>query len=294
MPSLPALHALEALDRLGSASAVGEELSLTQSAISRQLQTLEAQLGVDLINRSRRNLTLTDAAKRYIDEVRPALAMITQASLRLQVPQTAGSLNLAILPAFGMRWLMPRLPDFARLHPDVTINMTTRLEPFDFARDPFDAAVWYGDGDWRDTDSLLLKHERVLPVCTPELAGRIKSPDDLLKQRLLHIQSRPLAWGDWFLSQGLPRVIPAPGSLHDQFSTISQAALHGLGIALMPDYLVDTDLATGKLVAPCGDAVETKGAYYLVWPSSKTNDPALKLFRDWLAPQSQPEDPLPR
>lgn len=293
-PSLSALRALESVDRLGSASAAAQDLNLTQSAVSRQLQALESQLNVPLMDRSHRRLTLTPEAQSYITDIRPALTQIAQATLNLQVPQTAGSLNLAILPAFGMRWLMPKLPDFARLHPDVTINMSTRLEPFNFASELFDAALWYGTGDWPDTQSLLLKHEQVIPVCAPDLAARIAKPADLLKHPLLHIRSRPAAWSDWFTAKSVPLSKPIPGTLYDQFSTITQAALHGLGVALMPDYLVEQDIATGKLAALFGPALETKGAYYLAWSQTKATDPALTLFKDWLSPQTQPEDPLPR
>ncbi|MEX0318322.1 MAG: LysR family transcriptional regulator [Ruegeria sp.] len=296
LPSISALRALEALDRLGSASAVAEELSLTQSAVSRQLQSLEAQLGIDLIQRDRKRLSLTPVAKEYVVEVREALNQITQASLRLHVAQVGGTLNLAILPTFGMRWLVPRLPEFARLHPEITINMSTRLRPFNFASEPFDAAIHFGDPDWPGTDRLLLKSERVLPVCAPSLLpnGTPKSPKDLLHLPLLHIQTRPRAWQDWFGQLGVCYTAPLPGTVHDQFSTISQAAIHGLGVALLPNYLVEQELATGRLVAAYPDEVESIGAYYLVWPKSKSKDPSLREFRHWLAAQAQPEDPLPR
>jgi len=145
LPSMASLRALEALDRLGSASAVAAELSLTQSAVSRQLQALERQMGTEMIRRDGRRLTLSPAAADFADEARQALDRITKASLRLRIGPAGGSLNLAILPAFGMRWLMPRLPEFARLHPDVTINMATRLERFNFDIEPFDAALHFGD-----------------------------------------------------------------------------------------------------------------------------------------------------
>jgi LysR family transcriptional regulator, glycine cleavage system transcriptional activator len=288
LPSIASLRAIEALDRLGSASAVAAELSLTQSAISRQLQALERQIGIELILRDNKKLSLTDAAQDYASEVRHALNQIAQASLRLQSAPLGGALNLAILPTFGMRWLMPRLPDFARLHPDVTINMTTRLEPFNFAAEAFDAALHFGVGDWVGTDHLLLKNEQIIPVCAPELAQ-----SDLQDLPLLHIQTRPLAWQHWFEQHDI-QSDDQNGTMYDQFSTITQAALHGLGVALMPDYLVEQDLATGRLVAPFGAAIEAQGAYYLVWPQSKSRDPALTMFRDWLATQAQPEDSLPR
>ncbi|MFC4671917.1 LysR family transcriptional regulator [Seohaeicola nanhaiensis] len=296
LPSISSLRALEALDRLGSASAVAEELSLTQSAVSRQLQALERQMGMELVERGQKRLTLTPEAQDYVAEVRNALMQIANASLRLQVAPMGGTLNLAILPTFGMRWLMPRLPAFARLHPSVTLNMSTRLAPFNFASEPFDAALHYGLGDWPGTDRLLLKHEALLPVAAPALIeGRgVPDPASLLKLPLLHIQTRPNAWADWFTAKGARPARALPGTMYDQFSTITQAALHGLGVALMPDYLVEEEVATGRLVALCGPAVEARGAYWLVWPQTRARDASLAAFRDWLAGQAEPEDPLPR
>ena len=296
LPSIASLRALEALDRLGSASAVAEELSLTQSAISRQLQALETQLGQKLILRDRKRLSLTVAAQDYAAEIRQALNQIAQSTLRLQSAPLAGTLNLAILPTFGMRWLMPRLPAFSRLHPEITINMSTRLEPFNFSGEPFDAALHYGRADWPGTQSLLLKHEQILPVCAPGLlAGKkIEAPKQILSLPLLHIQTRPQAWKDWLHSVNVLTSEGLSGTMYDQFATITQAALHGLGVALMPDYLIEQDLATHRLVALHPSPIETKGAYYLVWPDSKARDPALMNFRNWLQTQAQPEDPLPR
>lgn len=295
-PSISSLRALEALDRLGSASAVAEELALTQSAISRQLQSLEKQLGAELIQRDGKRLSLTPAAQDYAGEIRQALNQIVQSTLRVQAAPLAGTLNLAILPTFGMRWLMPRLPAFAKLHPDVTINMATRLEPFNFASEPFDAAIHYGHAKWPGTRSLRLRHEQVLPVCAPELlqGKAVTSPQDILALPLLHIQTRPEAWQEWFEGRGLEPGRDLGGTMYDQFATITQAALHGLGVALLPDYLAEQDLATGRLKALHPEPAEMPGAYYLVWPEAKSRSPALVKFRDWLATQAQSEDLLPR
>ncbi|WP_283967764.1 LysR substrate-binding domain-containing protein [Tritonibacter sp. AK171] len=296
LPSIASLRALEALDRLGSASSAAAELSLTQGAVSRQLQALERQLAVELVVREGKSLSLTPDATAYAEEVRYALDRIAKATLQLQSAPLAGSLNLAILPAFGMRWLMPRLPEFSRRHPDVTINMSTRLAPFNFASESFDAAIHFGNADWPGTQALLLKHEQLVPVCSADLAGRakIEAPRDILSLPLLHIQTRPHAWADWFARQNVPTEGNLGGTIYDQFSTISQAALHGLGVALMPDYLVEQDLATGRLVALHHVSEDIGGAYYLVWPTSKSRHSGLSQFREWLAGQAQPEDPLPR
>ena len=138
LPSLPALLALEAVDRLGTGAAAAAALGLSQGAISHQLAGLEDQLGVALLRREKQRLHLTPAAKDYVVEVRKSLQTLAAASLALRANPTGGSLNLAILPAFGMHWLAPRLARFAANHPEVTVNLSTRLKPFDFA----DSRYW--------------------------------------------------------------------------------------------------------------------------------------------------------
>lgn len=294
LPPLSALRALEALDRLGSATSVAIEQNLSQSAVSRQLQTLEDQLGVTLIERVGRGLRLTEQAHEYAVTVRNALQMIADASLALQLRPTGGTINLAILPSFGMRWLVPRLPDFALRHPDITINMTTRLEPFSFASSPFDAAIHIDQNPWPNTQSLLLKTETVLAVCAPSMVSDgPMSLDELQKQPLLHIQTRPKAWQQWFERHGRD-VAPLPGTSFDQFTTITQAALHGLGVALMPTYLIEAELASGQLQPACTLSAVSLGSYHLVWPSERPPSAALLDFRDWLSTQTEDEDTLPR
>jgi len=296
LPSIASLRALEALDRLGSATSAAMELSQTQSAISRQLKTLEDQLGVTLFLRQGRRLVLTPAAADYADKIRSALRQIAQASVKLTVNPVGGNLSLAILPSFGMRWLVPRLADFARLHPEVTINLSTRLKRFNFALEPFDAAIHFGKSDWPGTHALRLKTEAVLPVASPDfLASRppLDSARDLLRLPLLHIETRLEAWEAWFKGHGVDAA-RVGGTVYDQFSTITQAALHGLGVALLPDYLAEQDIATGRLTCVWGQRTTVSGAYYLLWPVQRDRDPALATFRDWLAGQTEDEDPLPR
>lgn len=293
LPPLSSLRALEALDRLGSAVAVADELNLSQSAISRQLQTLEDHLGTALLIREKRRLRLTPEAQEYAATLRRALNDIANASLALQLRPRGGDLSLAILPSFGMRWLVPRLPDFARRHPEVTINLTTRLRPFNFASDPFDAAIHFG-ADWPGTDGLLLMQEQVVPVCAPALLGDGQPGiADLARLPLLHIQTRPDAWRRWFQAQGHDSGT-LPGTTFDQFTTIIQGALHGLGVALLPDYLIEDELTSGRLVRPVQARAISLGAYHLVWPNDRPVAPALAKFRDWLDLHTEEDDNLPR
>ncbi|WP_170763797.1 LysR substrate-binding domain-containing protein [Ruegeria lacuscaerulensis] len=285
LPSIPSLLALEAVDRLGSASAAAEELSLTQSAVSRQLKSMEEQLGVDLIQRSQMRLHLTPAAKEYVQVARTALNQLAQASLKLKANPTGGSLNLSILPAFGMHWLAPRLQDFARQHPEVTVNLNTRLRPFDFETEHFDAAIHFGQRDWAGVNYLPIMREDVMPVCAPDLlpqnAGDIGW---LTNAPLLHIETRPDAWERWFAAQG-HKVSGIGGMLFDQFSTMGQATIHGLGVALLPSYLIEDDLRTGRLVPAWQGPGVSLGDFFLVWPQTRAESEPLKSFRLWLQGQ---------
>ncbi|QIE44499.1 LysR family transcriptional regulator [Pseudohalocynthiibacter aestuariivivens] len=295
LPSIASLRAIEALDRLGSATAAADALSLSQSAVSRQLQTLEEQLGVSLIRREGRGMTLSSEGVAYAGEIRNALGQIAQASMKAALNPAGGSLNLAILPTFGMRWLVPRLPDFARAHPEVTINLSTRFRAFNFAAEGFDAAIHFGQPDWPGTDGIRLRPEAVIAVCAPGLLAEHppRTAQDLLSLPLLHIETRPEAWPAWFAAHGV-EVTRAAGTVHDQFATITQAALHGLGVALLPDYLAEQELAAGRLVAAWGGATASPGAYWLVWPEARAQDAALAKFRDWIGSQINEDDLLPR
>ena len=285
LPSIASLLALEAVDRLGSATAAAEELSLTQSAISRQLKALEEQMGAQLLLRERNRLQLTPAASDYARQVRGVLSTLATASLKLKANPTGGSLNLAILPAFGMHWLAPRLKDFASRHPEVTVNFTTRLEPFSFAVEPLDAAIHFGRQDWADVGYLPLVREAVLPVGAPSLVGDgVARLEDVLDLPLLHLQTRPDAWEEWFARKGM-RVSALRGMLFDQFSTMAQAAIHGVGVALLPSWLAQAELVSGRLRPVFGEAEPSSGRYHLVWPLSRPVGAPLAKFRDWLATQ---------
>jgi LysR family transcriptional regulator, glycine cleavage system transcriptional activator len=285
LPSMPSLLALEAVDRTGSASAAAAELNLTQGAISRQLQAFEAQIGVALIQRENHRLRLTPAAQDYCREIRRALQALSQASLTLRANPEGGALNLAILPAFGMHWLAPRLADFAARHPEVTVNLSTRLRPFDFANSHFDAAIHYGRQDWPGAAYLPLLQEDLIAVASPALLkAPLQRADDIISYPLLQLESRTGDWGRWLAHHGQPHQRPA-AMLFDQFATMTQAAIHGLGAALIPRFLIESDLASGRLVPAFGPAIQSLGSYYLVWPKDRPERSPLTSFRSWLGGQ---------
>ena len=287
LPSTTLLCAFEAAARLNSFTAAAEELTLTQSAVSRQIRALEALLGSDLFVRDRQTVRLTGAGQAYAREIRAALGHITAATLAFRANPRGGTLNLAILPTFGTRWLAPRLPGFMAAHPGITVNLSTRLAPFDFGAESLDAAIHFGRPDWAGADLMPLMGETVVPAYGPALrdAVPVRRPADLLGAPLLHLASRPDAWERWFRAKGVA-VEEVHGMLLDQFATAAQAAMAGIGVALLPRFLIEAELARGDLVTLPDGELRSEERYYLAWPAGRAADPPLDAFRSWIAAEA--------
>lgn len=288
LPSMSLLTAFEAAARLESFTAAAEELSISQSAVSRQIRLLEEQIGSQLFVRDKQTVRLSESGGAYAREIREALRRIGNASLNLRANPHGGTLNLAILPTFGTRWLAPRLFRFLDQHPGVTINLSTRLSPFDFRNDPFDAAIHFGDGPWGGTEGVELMSEAVVPVASPDfvLRHRIEQPADLMDLPLLHLASRPDQWERWFRTHGVA-VKRLRGMLLDQFATAAQAAGSGLGLALLPAFLIEGDLARGDLVTALDAPMLSEQRYFLIWPSEHDEHRPLKFFREWIISEAR-------
>lgn len=283
LPSLPLLAAFEAAARTGSITQAASELSLTQSAVSRQIKALEGQLGVELFVREKQKIRLTLGGQVYAREVREALGKISNASLNLLADPAGGTLTLAVPPTFGARWLVPRIPRFLERHPQVSLNILSRLTRFDFRQDVIDAAIHFGAPPWSGAEMALLRTETVVPVCAPALAARhrFREPCDIREAPLLHLTSRPDAWEHWMRRHGVDdRAVY--GMLFDQFSTLFEAAAAGLGVALLPEFLFEEDLRNGRIVAALPLPHQASDAYYLCWPDDREAHRPLALFRDWL------------
>ena len=283
LPSLPLLAAFEAAARTGSITQAASELSLTQSAVSRQIKALEGQLGVELFVREKQKIRLTLGGQAYAREIRDALGKISNASLNLLANPAGGTLTLAVPPTFGARWLMPRMPRFMERHPQVSLNVLSRLTRFDFRQDVIDAAVYFGDDQWTGAEMALLRTESVLPVCAPQLAERYRFGEarDIRRAPLLHLTTRPDAWEHWMRRYGVDdRAVQ--GMLFDQFSTLFEAAAAGLGVALLPGFLFEEELREGRIVEALPLPHRGDDAYYLCWPKDRDAHRPLALFRDWL------------
>ncbi|MBT9246906.1 LysR family transcriptional regulator [Gemmobacter fulvus] len=283
LPSISLLMGFESVLRTGSTLAAAQDLSLTQGAVSRLIQNLEAQLGVQLFRREGRRLVPTENALAYGRDVAKAMDLISRASMRVRSNTGGGTLALSILPTFGTRWLAPRLPRFLAQHPGVTINLGTRLRPFDFAEEGFDAAIHFGEPTWPEAGFAKLFDERMVACCAPGFLAShpVRGPGDLAGLPLLQLETRPNAWAGWFAHHGVSASVPL-GMLFDQFAPMIQSAIYGMGIALLPEFLAKAELADGRLVDAWGGPVPSAGSYYLVWPGIGEAYPPLVAFRDWL------------
>lgn len=291
LPPTHLLNAFETAARKGNFSEAARELNLTQSAVSRQIQALEKLLEVQLFVRKRQKVYLSDAGKAYADQIREALQLIASASVNLQTNPDGGILNLAILPTFGTRWLAPRLPDFLSAAPGITINLSTRMEPFDFSQERLDAAIHFGKPDWPDTNMIHLMGETVLPACSPSFMAQYGpiSLQNLDQIPLLHLESRPDAWINWCRNQNV-KYDNKGGMIFDQFATATNAALSGLGMALLPTFLIGQELKTGALLPAINLPIKSEEAYYLVWPKERDRFPPLVAFRKWILSTSKSEE----
>jgi DNA-binding transcriptional LysR family regulator len=287
---MDALIAFEAAARHESFTRSADELALTQSAVGRQIASLEEFLGVPLFNRVKKRLCLTDAGRLYAAQVREHLERIERDTLAAMARRGSGGiLELAVIPTFATRWLIPRLPQFYARHGRITLNLTTRAEPFLFEDTRFDAAIHFGSPIWAGAHTRHLFGEEMMPVCSPRmLAGRTGlKPRDLLGFALLHQSARAEAWRRWFEQAGIEDAECMQGQRYELFSMLVEAAKAGLGVALVPRFFVLNELRSGELVAPCDLALRSDSGYYLVYPESKQNSPLLAAFEEWLLATAQ-------
>jgi len=280
------LHAFEAAARHLSFTRAAAELCVTQSAISRLVKMLEEELGTLLFVRDNKRLRLTSAGDSYFHKIQPCLAKLESATVELKTSGGSGQLNLSVLPSFSAKWLMARFPGFSGRHPDILVNVSTRIGPANFHTEAIDAAIYFGEPNWPASVAAdFLMKDALIPVCSPSLlpaATATGNPAGLTDFTLLHLTSRPQSWGNWFANVGLVPGGTIIGPSFEHYLMIIQAAAAGLGIGLVPKFLVSEELANGTLVSPYPTVMSEPAGYYLLYPKQKEAYAPLKLFRNWL------------
>ncbi len=288
IPSTSMMLAFEAASRTGSFTAAGKELHLTQGAVSRQVGALEKQLGIDLFVRHGKTISLSVGGEIYAAEIAAALQTIRNASLNLISDPKGGIVNLAVLPTFGTRWLMPRFPAFLEENPQITVNFATKLSPFDFRNENLHAAIHYGKPDWPDVDATYLMSEDVFVVGAPFYKEKVDNAalNSIANLPLLHLETRPLAWSNWFQQNGID-VHQNTGASFEQFAILIQAAIAGIGIALLPLFLIEKELARGELTPLIDSPLKSEEGYYLVTPKNQPAYSPVNALRSWILGQAK-------
>lgn len=296
-PPVHLLRAFSAVVRFGGITPAAEALYLTQSAVSKQVQELERWLGVALFERHRKRLVPTPAGLRYEAAVRGVLAGLEAATLELITSgDGGGELRLAAVPTFAAKWLIPRLPQFQREHPQITLHFVPHVREGDLGRAELDCAILFGSGHWPGARAHYLAGRQLALIAPREGAeAAIGSAADVLARTRMRHVSVPEAWQRWAVAQGLPDAGLLNGPQFDQFQTMIRAVMAGMGVALVPRCLVADEIASGLVSEPLGPSggCTIERGYWLAYPEEHARLATLAAFRDWLLAQVEPPPAVP-
>jgi LysR family transcriptional regulator, glycine cleavage system transcriptional activator len=284
----PPTHLLRAFimtARHDSISRAADALHLTQSAVSKQILELEGSLGVALFERVRKRLVLTPAGMRYEAAVRPLLAQLEAATLdAITSGDGGGALHISCLPTFAAKWLIPRLPEFQKEHPQIALHFVPFAQGYTFDRADLDCSILFGQGHWPGAVAEYITGREVMLIAPPSPRGKplLKKPQDITKFTLLQHATVPQAWAHWCEAHGVSSINPLAGPQLDQFHSLIRAVMAGMGLALVPRCLVQDDVAAGLVSAPLDDGYTDDSGYYLCYPESKAQLTPLLSFNEWL------------
>lgn len=287
-PPLPALRAFAALVRLGSINAAAEELKLTPGAVGHQIRALEELLEVPLVDRSGRQLALTEQGRTYGYQVRQALQDLLEATERVRTPPRSARapqvVRVSVLPSFAQGWLLPRLPRFARRHPQLRLVLHGTMDYADLGAGQVDCAIRFGHGHWPDAVVQPLMPDRLLLVAAPQLLGA-RPPQTLAQVLRLPMLHSVESWAGWLSSMEPPPVNlqrPAARMEFTDSTHLLEAARLGLGAALTRRSIVDHLLSRGELVPAHPHECAHTSSYYALVPQGGTPNPAVEQFLGWV------------
>jgi len=282
---IKSLLAFDAAMKHSSFSQAAQDLHVTPSAVGQQIQKLEEWLGTTLFTRSVRQVTPTADALNYWDAVQPALSRIQQATNNLRVSQT-NEVWLSMPPSLAAKWFAPRMADFLRRHPDISLHLSTSTALADFNRERVDLAIRYFDGNDSDLTVELLYQDEARLYCAPEYVQKfkLKKPNDLKRATLIHTTLHP-HWKLWTerFSQLTTKQVQSIPSLHfDQSMMAIEAARHGQGVVLSCALLTEVEVREGTLCEPFAKRLELSKAYYVAHHKTATLRPAAVALKNWL------------
>jgi LysR family transcriptional regulator, glycine cleavage system transcriptional activator len=262
---LRAIGVFHAVARTGSVTRAADELGVTPSAVSQQIQTLEVSLGTTLVGKSGRNLVLTEAGERYFEMIQEEIDRIAEATQRIRGFRSVTTLTVRTSPSLSTKWLLPRLASFIDAHPQIELRLDGTNEPTAFQIENVDIEIRHGTGQWPGLFVEALVEERFRPVCAPSVApaGGLEAAE-LPRFRLIHSVKSQAQWSTWFELAGVKATERWRRVLFDRTHMAVDAAAAGFGIALESDLMMWAELKTGRLVCPV------------------RNPPALALITQWV------------
>jgi len=284
-PSVQELRALVTCGDLGSVSRAADALNLTQSAVSRSIRALEDRLGVRLFHRVRKRLHLSDAGRAMVHDARDILARIDNSARMVMAFGGGGDvIRLAALPTFASTWLIPRLPEFLRQHPALSIDLASALHPVDFEDSPFDAAVQRADMARNDTEVTPILDEDLICVASPDLINPSETPsaEDLTRYPLIQLATRPELWNEWFALAGTDRLVRTSGPRFQHFDMVISAAQASMGVAILPRIFAEQAISAGLLHQVHATSLQGETPYALIRPIVRKEGKAMDSFENWL------------
>jgi len=294
LPPLSALRGFEAAARLNSFSKASSELFMTQSAISHQVKLLEEYFGQALFKRVNRTVEVTDAGIDFLKTTQLVLSQLQRGTIRLEFFNKE-SVVLNTTPAFASKWLMRRLTEFKRQHPEIDAWIYTDYSQHQLENAEVDLAIWLGTGDWPGTQCIKLFDDEVTPLYAPSMLSDgqvIETPEDLAKFPLIHVEQveRREDWQAWFVNEGITEVETVAGYNFNDSSLALDCALSGQGVVLGSTLLAHDLIASGQLIRPFEQSLTTELNYYLVYQEDKLKDEAVQQMLDWILAQFSNSD----
>lgn len=288
LPPLDALRGFVAVARRMSITLAAQDLCLTQSAVSRQVQSLEEHFGTPLFLRKHRAIELTDTGERLFKLASPWLERLADFSDAVRLEGRMQPVTITASIGVTSLWILPMLGAFQSSHPQVDVRVATNNRLVDLQREGIDLAIRYCREADAPKDAIRLFGEAVVPVANKAVAARaFKSRSALVQQVLLELDERArpwLRWSDWLDDQGF--AAKPKGYLHfNQYDQVIQAAIEGHGVALGRVALVLPMLKDGRLVAQQGAQVSDY-AYWLTQASEMPREEVARL-RDWIVREAE-------
>ena len=285
LPSLSSLRTFEAAARLGSFSLAADELSVTASAVSHQVKLLEEYTGVQLFHRINRTVVLTDAGRRYANEIAFAFEHMVAATQNVAKSDKSDILSIHSSPSFATQWLMPRLARFSTIQPDIDVRLHAAHSRVDMVPE-FDIDIRYGTKlSSASTVSVFLPEEVIVPMCAPALIDGpkpIHRPEDLRHHTLIHSEATLVGWDDWVRPKPNLKLNLKRGLRFDRSFMSIGAAVDGLGVCLESLLLVQREIEMKQLVMPFGlDSLKIRG-HNIAYLTSMVELPKIKAFQNWL------------